>query len=154
MIGRNIILTMGAVYALRQSIYYATIGPDGLSQAQAIIAGGGHLLGVWSGLWGVVAVLCVVDMVNRHTRQGLSLLAGVALGWGVGYLLIWAFTGFQDFTLVNSAIGWLAPSVLIFGFVAKVSALQDIITDQRATIAEQQRTIAALQDQLRRAEGD
>jgi hypothetical protein len=131
MIGRNIILTMGAVYALRQSIYYATIGPDSLSPAQSIITGGGHALGVWAGLWGCVAVLCVVDMVNRHTRQGLSLLAGIALGWGVGYLLIWAFDGFQDFTLVNAAIGWLAPSVLIFGFVAKVSALQDIITSLR-----------------------
>lgn len=140
MIGRNIILTMGAVYALRQSLYYATIGPDSLSPAQAIITAGGHALGVWSGLWGVVAILCIVDMVNRHTRQGLSLLAGIALGWGVGYLLIWVFDGFQDFALVNSAIGWLAPSVLIFGFVAKVSALQDIITAQRG--------------QLRRAEGD
>ncbi|KRE79938.1 hypothetical protein ASG71_07850 [Arthrobacter sp. Soil763] len=134
MIGRNIILTMATVYALRQSIYYATIGPDSLSPAQSILAAEGHLLGAWSGLWGVVAVLCVVDMVNRHTRQGLSLLAGVALGWGVGYLLIWAFAGFQDFTLVNAAIGWLAPAVLIFGFVAKVSALQDIITALRDQI--------------------
>jgi hypothetical protein len=133
MIGRNIILTMGALYAFRQAAYYATIPPESLSGAQEIITADGHALGAWSALWGVVAILCVVDMVNRHTRQGLSLLAGVALGWGIGYLLIWAFDGFQDFALVNSAIGWLAPSVFIFGFVAKVSALQDMITELQGT---------------------
>ena len=127
-IGRNIVLSMGALYALRQSIYYATIRQESLSGAQSIITADGAALGVWSALWGVVAVLCVVDMVNRHTRNGLSLLVGVAGGWGVGYLLIWAIgTGFQDMSLVNTAIGWLAPAVFVFGFVMKVSALQDLL---------------------------
>lgn len=127
-IGRNIILTMGALYALRQSIYYATIRPESLSGAQVILTADGHALGAWSGLWGVVAVLCVMDMVNRHTRNGLSLLVGLTFAWGVGYLLIWAIgTGFQDMTLVNSAIGWLAPAVFVFGFLLKVSALQDML---------------------------
>jgi hypothetical protein len=128
MVGRNIVLTMGALYALRQSIYYSTIQQDTLSGAQQVLTADGHALGAWSGLWGVVAVLCVMDMVNRHTRHGLSLLVGVTFGWGVGYLLIWAIgTGFQDMTLVNSAIGWLAPSVFVFGFLMKVSALQDLL---------------------------
>lgn len=127
MLGRNVILTMGALYALRQSIYYATIGPDALSGAQEIITADGKALGIWAGLWGAVAALCVADMVNRHTRNGLSLLVGVAFAWGAGYLLIWAFTGFQDFTLVNAAIGWIAPAVFIFGFLLKVNALQDML---------------------------
>lgn len=132
MLGRNIILAMGALYALRQSIYYATIRPESLSGAQEIITGYGGGLGIWSGLWAVVAVLCVVDMVNRHTRQGLSLLVGITAGWGVGYLLIWAFSGFQDFNLVNSAIGWLAPAAFIFGFLLKVTALQDMLHAREA----------------------
>jgi hypothetical protein len=125
--GRNIVLGMGGLYAIRQSIYYATIQQETLSGAQAIITANGAALGVWSALWGVVGVLCIIDMVNGHTRNGLSLLVGVAGGWGVGYLLIWAFAGFQDMTLVNSAIGWLAPAVFIFGFLLKVSALQDLL---------------------------
>jgi len=129
MLGRNIVLSMGALYAIRQSIYYATIREGSLSGAQEIITANGAGLGVWSALWGVVGVLCVMDMVNRHTRNGLSLLVGITAGWGIGYLLIWAIgTGFQDMTLVNSAIGWLAPSVFIFGFLLKVTALQDLLS--------------------------
>lgn len=132
-IGRNIVLSMGALYALRQSIYYATIQQGSLSGAQSVITADGAALGVWSALWGVVAVLCVVDMVNRHTRHGLSLLVGVAGGWGVGYLLIWAIgTGFQDMSLVNTAIGWLAPAVFVFGFVLKITALQDLLRHKGA----------------------
>lgn len=127
-IGRNIVLGMGALYAIRQSIYYATIQEDTLSGAQAVITADGAALGMWSALWGVVGVLCVIDMVNGHTRNGLSLLVGITAAWGAGYLLIWGIgTGFQDMTLVNSAIGWLAPSVFIFGFLLKVSALQDLL---------------------------
>jgi hypothetical protein len=131
-LGRNIVLSMGALYAMRQSIYYATIQEETLSGAQEIITAGGAALGVWSALWGVVGVLCVMDMVNGHTRNGLSLLVGVAGGWGIGYLLIWAFSGFQDMTLVNSAIGWLAPAVFIFGFLLKVSAQQDLLRHRGA----------------------
>jgi len=127
-IGRNIVLSMGAMYALRQSIYYATIPEDALSGAQSVITANGAALGIWSALWAVVGVLCVMDMVNRHTRNGLSLLVGITAGWGIGYLLIWAFgTGFQDMTLVNAAIGWLAPAAFVFGFLLKVSALQDLL---------------------------
>lgn len=127
MLGRNIVLTMGALYALRQSIYYATIPPESLSGAQGIITADGGALGLWSGLWGAVTVLCVADMVNRHTRHGLSVLVGVAFAWGVGYLIIWGATGFKDFALVNSAIGWIAPAVFIFGFLLKVNGLQDMM---------------------------
>ena len=127
MIGRNIILTMGALYALSRSIYYATTSPETLSGAQEVITAYGGGLGVWSGLWGLVMVLCISDMVNAHTRHGLSLLVGITSAWGVGYLLIWGFTGFGDLTLLSSAVGWLAPAIFIFGFLIKVTALQDMI---------------------------
>jgi len=126
-VGRNIILTMGALYALRQSIYYATIRPETLSGAQEIITADGNALGIWSALWGLVVAFCVADMVNRHTRHGLSVLVGISFAWGVGYLLIWAFSGFTSMSLVNSAIGWIAPAAFIFGFLLKVSALQDML---------------------------
>jgi hypothetical protein len=45
-------------------------------------------------------------------------------------MLIWACTGFTDFTLISSAVSWLAPAGLVFGFVIKVTALQDMIRGQ------------------------
>lgn len=130
-IGRNIILTMGALYCLSRSFYYSTVDPDSLSGAQKVITADGNALGVWAAVWMLAGVFCIVDMVNRHTRHGLSMLAGIALGWGLGYLLIWIFTGFKDFTLISSAIGWLAPSVFIFGFLLKVTALQDMLRQHK-----------------------
>jgi hypothetical protein len=130
-VGRNIILTMGALYSLRQSLYYAMTRPESLSGAQEIITADGNALGVWAALWALAAVLCVADMVNRHTRHGLSVLVGIAFAWGVGYLLIWAFTGFADYMLLNSAVGWVAPAVFIFGFLLKVTAMQDMLRRPR-----------------------
>lgn len=127
MVGRNIILTMGALYCVSRSVYYTTIGPDALSGAQTVITGNGHALGFWSALWGLAAALCISDMVNRHTRYGLSLLAAIATAWGICYAIIWAVTGFTDGSLVSSAIGWLAPAAFIFGFLLKVTALQDMV---------------------------
>jgi hypothetical protein len=126
-IGRNIALTAGIMYALSRALYYVTVRPEALSGAQNVIAAGGKGLGLWAGLWFAAAVLCVADMVNRRTRYGLSLVVGIATAWGVGYIVIWACTGFTDFMLITSAIGWLTPAMLVFGFLLKVTALQDML---------------------------
>jgi hypothetical protein len=126
-IGRNITLSAGILYALSRSIYYSTARPDSLSGAQSVITGDGGALGLWAAAWGIAAIFCVVDMVNRHTRYGLSILTGIAFAWGIGYALIWAFTGFTDYSLVSSAIGWITPAAFIFGFLLKVTALQDML---------------------------
>ena len=126
-IGRNITLTAGAVYALTRAAYYATVRPDVLSPAQGVIAGDGRLLGAWAAIWLLAAVLCIVDMINRHTRYGLSLVVGLAFGWGAAYAIIWACTGFTDFNLISTAIGWVTPAALVFGFLIKVTALQDML---------------------------
>lgn len=131
-IGRNITLTAGILYCLSRSIYYTTIQPGSLSGAQDVITGEGHALGLWAAAWAVAGIFCVVDMVNRHTRYGLSILTGIAFAWGIGYLLIWAFTGFQDFTLASSAVGWITPAAFIFGFLFKVTALQDMLRSKDA----------------------
>ena len=103
------------------------VAPETLSGAQEIITADGGALGVWSALWGLVTVLCISDMVNQHTRHGLSVLVGITLAWGLGYAIIWGATGFSDFALISSAIGWLTPALFIFGFLIKVTALQDMI---------------------------
>ena len=126
-IGRNITLTAGVLYALRTAIYYATVNPSAVTPAQGVITGDGRLLGAWAAIWAVAAVLCIVDMINRHTRYGLSLVVGLALAWGVAYGIIWAATGFTEFALISSAIGWVTPAALIFGFLIKVTALQDML---------------------------
>lgn len=130
-IGRNITLSAGILYCLSRSIYYSTIRPDDLSGAQRIVTADGHVLGLWAAVWGLAAILCVVDMVNRHTRHGLSLLVGIAFAWGAGYLIIWAATGFTDYALASSAIGWVTPAAFIFGLLLKITALQDMIRAAR-----------------------
>lgn len=126
-IGRNITLTAGAVYALIRFLYYATTKPETLSPAQDIITSNGGALGAWATAWLVAAALCVSDMINRHTRYGLSMVVGLAFCWGIGYLIIWAASGFTDFSLISTAIGWITPAALCFGFLIKVTALQDML---------------------------
>lgn len=126
-IGRNITLTAGTVYALTRFLYYATANPDGLSAAQNVITADGAALGSWAAAWLIAAALCVLDMINRHTRYGLSAVVGLAFAWGIGYAIMWAATGFTQFTLISTAIGWLTPAFLAFGFLFKVTALQDML---------------------------
>ena len=129
-IGRNITLTAGVIYSLSRSMYYATLNPELTSQAQGIITADGRLLGLWAAVWAFAAIFCVVDMVNRHTRYGLSLVVGLAFAWGIAYGIIWALDGFRDFNLISSAIGWITPAALVFGFLLKVTALQDMVRDK------------------------
>jgi ribose/xylose/arabinose/galactoside ABC-type transport system permease subunit len=129
-IGRNIALTSGAVYAFTRGIYYATTNPADLSPAQDVLTADGRVMGLWAAVWFTAMVLCIADMINRHTRYGLSMVVALAFGWGVGYFFIWACTGFTDFSVLSSAIGWLTPAGLVFGFLIKVTALQDMIRTQ------------------------
>lgn len=131
-IGRNITLTAGVIYGLSRAAYYATIPTDSLSGAQDIITANGQALWFWAALWALAAVFCVVDMVNRHTRHGLSAIVGLAFCWGIGYLLIWVLTGFSDPSLISSAVGWLTPAALVLGLLLKVTALQDMLRRPRA----------------------
>ena len=126
-IGRNIALTSAAVYAFTRGLYYATTNPHDLSPAQNILTADGRLMGIWAAVWFAAMVLCVADMVNRHTRHGLSAVVGLAVAWGCGYLIMWGCTGFTQFSVLSSAIGWLTPAGLVFGFLIKVTALQDML---------------------------
>lgn len=126
-LGRNITLTAGAVYALSRALSYATMRPDTMNQAQAIITAEGRIAWLWVGAWGLAAVFCVADMVNKHTRYGLSAVVGIALAWGTAHLATWVCTGFDDPSLIALAIGWLTPAGLVLGFLIKVTALQDML---------------------------
>jgi len=127
-IGRNITLTAGIIYSLSRSLYYATLNQTSASAAQDVITADGRLLGMWAGVWACAAACCVADMVNKHTRYGLSLVVGLAFAWGIAYGIMWAVTG--DATLLSSAIGWITPAGLVFGFLLKVTALQDMLRDK------------------------
>lgn len=126
-IGRNITLTAGAIYALSRGLSYATMRPDTMNQAQLVITAEGRISWLWVGFWGLAAVFCVADMVNKHTRYGLSAVVGIALAWGLGHLATWVCTGFDDPSLIALAIGWLTPAGLVLGFLIKVTALQDML---------------------------
>lgn len=126
-IGRNITLTAGAVLALTRGLSYATIDPDTLNLGQSLVTLDGKLVGLWAAVWFTAAILCIADMINRHTRYGLSMVIGAAAAWALGYLFAWALTGFTNMELVASAMGWLTPAGLVFGFLIKVTALQDML---------------------------
>lgn len=131
-LGRNITLVAGIIYSTAQAIYYGTVHPESLTAAQRVVTADGAAVGAVSGLWAAAAVLCVVDMVNRHTRHGLSVITGLAFAWGLAYATLWALGGCTDLRLLGSAIGWATPALLIFGFLLKVTALQDMLAHPRA----------------------
>jgi len=126
-IGRNITLTAGAVLAITRGLSYATLNPADMNLGQVLVTFDGKILGVWAAVWLAAAVLCIADMVNKHTRYGLSLVVGAAFAWATGYLIAWALTGFTHPDLLASAMGWLTPAGLVFGFLLKVTALQDML---------------------------
>ena len=129
-IGRNITLTAAVIYALTRSVYYLAKDPGTVSPAQGVITADGQLLWAWGAVWVVASVFCVVDMVNRHTRHGLSAVIGLAFAWGIAYLLMWIVTGLQgnwDLELLSSAANWLTPTGMVWGLVFKVTALQDLL---------------------------
>jgi len=126
-IGRNITLTAGAVLAFTRGLSYANINPAALNQGQSLVTFDGRILGLWAAVWFTAAILCVADMINRHTRYGLSLLVGAVAAWGVGYLIAWAATGFTNPELAQAAMIWLTPAGLVLGFLIKVTALQDML---------------------------
>lgn len=131
-IGRNITLTAAAIYALARAGIYATINPADLNEGMTIITANGRLLGLWAALWATGAILCVADMINRHTRWGLSLVISAAMATGIIYAGIWAFTGFTGHAWIISAIGWLAPATMVAGYLLKVTALQDMLNPATA----------------------
>lgn len=126
-IGRNITLTSGALLALMRGLSYAAMNPEDLNLGQSLVTFDGNILGIWAAVWLAAAVLCIADMINRHTRYGLSLVVGAAAAWGIGYLIAWGMTGFTNSDLVVAAVIWLAPSGLVTGFLLKVTALQDML---------------------------
>ena len=130
-IGRNITLTAGAIYALTRAATYATLNPADLNRTEAVITADGRILGLWAAIWFAAAALCVADMINRHTRYGLSMIVGIAGAWGIAYGAVWACTGFTGDEWVR-AIGWLAPVTMIFGFLIKGTALQDMLRKKKA----------------------
>lgn len=126
-LGRNTTLIAAVVYALSRCAYYATKDPATVSPAQGFITAEGHLLWAWAVAWAIAAGMCVADMVNRHTRHGLSVVVGIAFAWGITYVAMFIATGFRDLELLTSSIGWLAPAGLVFGLLYKVTALQDML---------------------------
>lgn len=126
-IGRNISLTAGVIYALSRAVLYGTLNPEKATFAQSIVSADGRLSGMWATVWALAAALCVADMINKHTRYGLSFVVGLSAAWGSLYLVIWGWNGFRDTDLLTTAIGWLTPAALVFGFLLKVTALQDLL---------------------------
>jgi len=126
-IGRNITLTCAAIYAFARALTYATINPADLNQGMAAITADGRILGLWATIWAAAVVLCVSDMINRHTRWGLSLVIAAALATGTIYGLLWVFSGFTEHHWLGLAIGWLTPAGMVGGFFLKVTALQDML---------------------------
>ncbi|GAA3705144.1 hypothetical protein GCM10023081_46630 [Arthrobacter ginkgonis] len=126
-LGRNVVLVATVVYCLTRAIAYLPFTyPPYLPTSVALISWDGVLVWVWASAWAVAAVVTVADMINRHTRYGLSLTVALTVAWSLGYVGAWAVSGFTSRDWLT-CITYLAPAVIIFGFLIKVTALQDVI---------------------------
>lgn len=130
-IGRNVALTGGTVYCATRSIAYMPgIAGGALTEPVALISMNGHLLWAWAGAWMLAAVLCVVDMIQGHTRRGLHLTVGLAVSWGLGYALSWAVYGFVFDRWTDwwvTSINYFTIPAIVWGLLVKVQALHTII---------------------------
>lgn len=130
-IGRNITLISAMIYALSRSMIYLTLDPSTVTGVAAFLTANGGMLWAWSLAWFAAAVFCLTDMRNHHTRYGLSLVVGLAAAWGLAHGIHWAIEGFADMGWLT-AVGWLTPAAIVFGFLIKVTALHDMLNPDGA----------------------
>lgn len=91
-----------------------------------MISWDGRLIWVWNIAWITAGILCIVDLVRRSTRIGLSLTIGLTFMWGGAYLASWALTEPESRQWLTGATMALI-AVVIFGLVTKIAALRDLL---------------------------
>lgn len=129
--GRRIALTAIAVYCATRALAYSPglVGGD-MGQVVSMVSLGGALVWVWALAWAAAAILCVTDMVEGHTRRGLSLAIGLGLAWGAAYGIAWIANGINTgewTTWWVTAVNYLTVSAAIGGLTYKVTALRDMV---------------------------
>lgn len=124
--GRKIMLISAALYAASRAATYlpnaAAETPKAMEIISVIIPAG-----VWAGLWIVAAALCLVDLIRRRGRYGISTIVGLMVSWGTIYTISYVDTvthfgwGSREW---STAAGFLFGGGMIFGLLIKVGALK------------------------------
>lgn len=124
---RAITLIAAALFCLVRGLAYTSpFGPVELNGPVAMISWDGRLIWVWNIAWITAGILCIVDLVRRSTRIGLSLTIGLTFMWGGAYLASWALTEPESRQWLTGATMALI-AVVIFGLVTKIAALRDLL---------------------------
>lgn len=130
-IGRMVALSAIAIYCITRSLAYAPGLVGGrMEQVVLMVSLNGHLLWAWALAWLLAGVLCIADMIEGHTRRGMSLAIGLGAAWGAAYAIAWVVAGIHGewTTWWVTAINYITLSAAIWGLICKVAAWQDIAT--------------------------
>lgn len=124
-LGRWIALLGGAGYAATRTVVYtfdlSGRPPEGIEMISGTVP-----VQVWGGMWGLAAVLCVIDAVRGHTRYGLPAIVGIGFVWATGYASAWAMSGFSSDSWFGAA-AYASASAIILGLLIKVGGLKNTV---------------------------
>lgn len=118
-----------AIYCATRALAYAPGLVGGrMEQVVLMVSLNGHLLWLWAAMWAIAAILCIWDMIEGHTRRGMSLGIGLGVAWGAAYAFAWIIAGINgDWnTWWVTAVNYIALSAAIWGLLCKITAWQDV----------------------------
>lgn len=125
-LGRIITLVSAFIYCAYRATAAFLPDPDNMPTGALLLSGNGRYLWVWGAVWVLAGAWCIADLAKGHTRYGLAAAVGLALAWASAHLIVWAASGFSNPDWVP-AIGAIAPCMIIFGLLLKVTALHDMV---------------------------
>jgi hypothetical protein len=122
-VGRNLALLGGVIFCYVRAYLYSPYAQavDG-RVTDTLTNGNDFALWCWVVGWVVAGTLCVLDFFRHTTLWGLSALIGMTIAWGIGYLAVFLFSGFDPRSLLG-AVTLISSAVIILGLVIRSSAL-------------------------------
>ena len=122
-VGRNLALIGGVVFCYVRAYLYSPYAEAVDNRVANTLTNGNEIaLWVWLVAWVIAGTLCVLDFFRRTTIWGLSALIGMTVAWGIAYLTVFLFDGFEPSPLLG-AVTLISSAVIILGLLIRSSAL-------------------------------
>lgn len=138
-----IILNLGIFCAAftRSLAYSGVLGAVRESPGPKILSDDGELLWFYGLLWGLCAVLALIDLFRLKIGSGLMVFIPLMGWWGFSYLLAWAASGYHSWDWMSLGI-YAGATLIICGFTAHVVALRS----QNKKLAETRMTTGVIEE--------